>query len=56
MGVTTVSVLQGLWAYTVKSQGINVPAVHVRMVGAAMSFWTALFVSVRQTTQGCSVR
>lgn len=56
MEVTTVSALQALWACTVKSQGTNVPAVHVKTVAAAMSFWTALFVNARQTMQGCCVR
>ncbi len=56
MEVTTVSVLQVLWACNVKSQGTNVPVVLVKMAAAAMSFWTALFVNARQTMQGCSVR
>lgn len=53
---TTVSALQALWACTVKFQGTNVPAVRVKTVATAMSFWTALFVNARQTMQGCCVR
>lgn len=56
MEVTTVSVLQVLWACTVKSQGTNVPVVLVKTAAVAMLFWTALFVNAQQTMQGCSVR
>jgi len=55
-GVTTASVLQVLWALTVKSRGIGVTADRARTAASATQCWTALCVNARRSLPDSCVR
>lgn len=55
-GVTTASVLQVLWALTVKSRGTGVTADRARTAASATQCWTALCVNARRSLPDSCVR
>lgn len=55
-GVTTASVLRVLWALTVKSRGISVPANPARTAASVTQCWVASCVSAHQSLLDSCVR